>query len=224
MRRVRGACAALGLSALTLSGCATSVTGHPAGVVKITTTESAATSDSEPAPVKANQDEALHSLLEPPPAGSTKFSDAWGSNEYPSVQDYANAIWQPDARESARDDLAVQGFVDMVHRGWIATDADQIDVLLERFKDDSGSDGRFLSRLSAHRNDRRVALSLPGWDSDHAAALQFAEKTNGQFVEVLVLAWYKDVALEAYYLSPGTLRTADLHDWVVKQLALMRKR
>jgi hypothetical protein len=163
----------------------------------------------------------LVSLLETPPDGATRWANAWGRTTRPTVAQFVKQFYPADARSDVKSTLRGQGLTDIAHRTWIARNANQIDLVLMRFRTSAGASSRYqaITYGTASRSDS-TRFAVAGYTRSEAQGF----RESGKDADGYVLArTYGRIAgtpivLEAFFFSPHRFDKAALLRWTTVQL------
>jgi hypothetical protein len=214
-------------------GCASAVGGHGQGgatpgsglsAFPTQPTRSAlptATTAAPPSSTTTAPPVDLVSLLETPPDGATRWTNAWGRTTRPTVAQFVKQFYPADARTDEKSTLRSQGVTDIAHRTWIARNANQIDLVLLRFRTAAGASSRYVAITdgTASRSDS-TGFAVAGYSRGEAQGF----RESGKDADGYVLArTYGRIAgtpivLEAFFFSPHRFDKADLLRWTTTQL------
>jgi len=176
---------------------ASSPTGPPSTGRTATTTASSTTTSAAPA-------SDLTSLLVPAPSGSRPWGTPWSKNGTPTLEEFVAHVYPARALALAKSQLKAQGIKDIVHRTWIATDANQADTILLRFDTTAGAVSRYRSATAAKGGDTgQRHFDVPGYPQ----AIGYYNPTLDELgdVRTIVYGQIGTIVVEVFFYSPAKL-------------------
>ncbi|MDQ2750910.1 MAG: hypothetical protein M3Y44_15485 [Actinomycetota bacterium] len=203
-------------SAQSTSGTAT---GAPSSASSATTqapTTSASTATGSPTSPEPN----LSSLLAPAPPGSKPWNTAWSKTATPTLAEFVAHVYPATSVAVATSQLKAQGLTEIAHATWIATDANQADVILLRFATTAGAVSRFRSATAAQADNKgQLHFDVPGF-ADAIGYYQTALDPLGD-IRTIVYGQVGDIVVEVFFYSPAKLDQAAAVAAITAQLRLL---
>jgi hypothetical protein len=234
-RRRRRAAGAAALAALALlTGCASVVTGDGAplpgaGTAGSATSPTTGVSSSPPDVPSATTTPGtttpapttdLAALLAPAPSGSKPWDTAWSRNDKPTLDEFVAHVYPAQSTALAKSQLKAQGIKDIAHRTWIATDANQADVVLLRFDTTAGAVSRYRSATMAKAGaPGQLHFDVPGFTEAVGYYSPVLDELGD--VRAIVYGQIGDIVLEVFFYSPAQLDQAAAVAAATAQLSLL---
>jgi hypothetical protein len=192
------------LACLSLSACATTVSGHPVAAPGPTSTT-------------ATPPGGLNDLLIDGPSGSHPWGTAWATDQLPTTDEFAARVYAAGDRvtESAR--LRSQGIIAIAHRTWVAPDSNQADVVLLQFATADGATSRLRAAVSAKAATPNIeSFTVPNLP-DVVGYYDAVIDNDGNY-RAIVYGQKAGIVVELFYYCPAPFSSADAITWTTAQL------
>lgn len=162
---------------------------------------------------------ALDACLITPPDGSRSWSDDWGLNRTPTMQQFAQHMYPTSYVPRAEARLKDQDLVGIAHETWHAANGDEADLVLLDFATTQGARSRTVEELH-YRDGADFSVSGPG----SAGGTSLTKPDSAGMYRTMIYGYSGTIAVEVHAFAAKSLDRAEAIAWAQSEFEWLSSR